>query len=402
MVQTTATPAAGREARPEAASVYEGLGLRPIINANAALTRLGGSLMPAPVLDAMRAAADSFVDMHHLQEAVSQRLAALTRNEAALACAGGSAGLVLSALGCMTGRDMRAVARLIDEGPGALPRREIVVHCAHRNPYDPALKLAGGRLVQIGNALQTFEWELETALSERTAAVFFFAGHHFARGALPLERVVAIAHTAGVPVVVDAAAQLPPPENLWRFTEMGADLAIFSGGKALRGPQASGLIVGRKELIEACALHASPHQRLGRPMKVGKEEMVGLLAAVEWFLQQDHAAIAARVERVTAGWIERLGSLPGVTASREFPGEAGQPFPRARVTFHPALGLDGLAVSRALLAGEPAIDVAVADDQSIYLNAEPLQSGEADVVLERLCAVVCASGLRGQPPEVQP
>jgi L-seryl-tRNA(Ser) seleniumtransferase len=327
--------------------------------------------------------------MHALQRAVSQRVAALTRNEAALVCAGGAAGLVLSALGCMTSNDKRAVARSIDEGPGALPRREIVVQCAQRNPYDPALKLAGCRLVQVGNVMQTFEWELEAALGEHTAAVFYFAGHHLARGALPLERVIAIAHTAGVPVVVDAAAQLPPPENLWRFTELGADLVVFSGGKALRGPQASGLIVGRRQWIDACALHASPHQRLGRPMKVGKEEMAGLLAAVEWFLKQDHAALAAGVERTTAGWIARLSTLPGITAVREFPGEAGQPLPRARVTFDPALGLDGPAVSRALLAGQPPIDVAVADDHTIYLNAEPLQPGEGDIVLERLCAVVC-------------
>jgi L-seryl-tRNA(Ser) seleniumtransferase len=378
---------------PAAQALYEGLGLRPLINANAALTRLGGSLMPPPVLEAMRAAAGCFVDMHALQHCVSRHLAALTHNEAALVCSGASAGLFLSALACMTGPDLRAVARLLEGGPGASAKRDMVLHCAHRTPYDPALTLAGGRIVQIGDAYQTFDWELEAALTERTAAVVYVAGSHVARGALPLEAVIAIAHAAGVPVVVDAAAQLPPPDNLWRFTGMGADLAVFSGGKALRGPQASGLIVGRAELVEACGLHAAPHQRLGRPMKVGKEEMVGLLAAVEWFLGQDHAAAAALVERIVAAWVERLTALPGVLARREFPGEAGRPLARALVTFGPPSHLDGPSAARALRRGEPAIDVGIADAQSIYLEAESLRSGEESIVLERLAATVRGTGV---------
>jgi L-seryl-tRNA(Ser) seleniumtransferase len=371
--------------------IYEKLGVRPVVNANATLTRLGGSRMPPEVFEAMRDAGGAFVDMFELQRAVSRRIAELTRNEAALVCTGAAAGLVLSTLGCMTGRDQQAVARLLADGPGALPRREIVMHCAHRIPYDPALKLAGARIVEIGNALQTFDWELEAALSERTAAVVYVAGVHLARGALPLDQVIELAHARRVPVIVDAAAQLPPPDNLWRFTQQGADLVLFSGGKALRGPQASGLIVGRPELIEACALHASPNQRLARPMKVGKEEMVGLLAAVEWYLRQDHAAYVNRCEQITAEWVERLNRLAGVRARRDFPSEAGQPLPRALVTFEPSLGFGGEAVRQALLAREPAIDVAVADEHSIYLNPDCLEPGEEAVVLDCLRAVVGAA-----------
>ena len=367
--------------------IYEKLGVRPIINANATLTRLGGSRMPPEVFEAMRDAGAAFVDMFELQRAVSQRIAELTRNEAAFVCTGASAGLVLSALACMTGQDQQALARLLAEGPGALPQREIVIHCAHRIPYDPALKLAGARIIEIGNVLQTFDWELEAALSERTAAVVFVAGVHLARGALPLDQVIEIAHARGVPVIVDAAAQLPPPDNLWRFTHQGADLALFSGGKALRGPQASGLLVGRPELIQACAMHASPNQRLARPMKVGKEEMVGLLAAIEWYLRQDHAAYVKRCEQVTAEWVDELNRLRGVRARRDFPSEAGQPLPRALVTFEPSLGLDAEAVRGALLAREPAIDVAVADEHSIYLNPDCLEPGEELVVLDGVRAV---------------
>ncbi|CAN5118747.1 aminotransferase class V-fold PLP-dependent enzyme [soil metagenome] len=367
------------------------LGVRRVINANAHLTRLGGSLMPPPVLEAMREAAGAFVDMHELQRAVSRRLAEITRNEAALVCAGASAGMFLSTLACMTGRDPHAVSRLVRGGPDILARREVVIHCAHRTPYDPAIALAGARIVQIGNALQTFEHELETALSDRTAAVFYVAGAHVARGALPLETVIRIAHAAGVPVIVDAAAQLPPPESLWRFTEAGADLVLFSGGKELRGPQPSGLIVGRAELVAACEGHAAPHQRLGRPMKVGKEEMAGLLAAVELYLTQDHAAAALRCERITADWVALLDRLPHVSASRDFPGEAGRPLPRALVTFEPALGLAAAAVRATLLEGDPAIDVAVAGERSIHLNAELLGPAEETIVAERLRAVAAGA-----------
>src|SRR5438105_5425285 len=146
--------------------IYEELGVRPVINANATLTRLGGSRMPPEVLQAMQDAAGAFVDMFDLQTAVSARIAAMTRNDAALVCTGASAGLVLSALACITGHDKHGLARLLSIGPGALARREIIMHCSQRIPYDLALKLAGARIVEIGNALQTFDWELEAALTD--------------------------------------------------------------------------------------------------------------------------------------------------------------------------------------------------------------------------------------------
>src|SRR5207302_2135557 len=131
-------------------------------------------------------------------------------------------------------------------------------------------------------------WELEAAITPRTACVLYFAGAHYATGALPLADVVAVAHEHNVPVLVDAAAQIPPIANLWHFTrELGADIAIFSGGKGLRGPQSSGLVLGRREIVEACRANGSPNHSVGRPMKVGKEELLGLLAAVEWSLAQD-------------------------------------------------------------------------------------------------------------------
>ena len=278
-------------------SVYEQLGVRRVINADATLTRLGGSLMPPGVLDAMREAAGSFVDMHELQGVVGRRLAELTRNEAAYVATGAAAGIVLATLATMTGGELPAIADLIEEG--SAPKDEVIIHRAHRIPYDPAIRLAGAKIVEIGNRLQTFDWELEAAFTPRTAMVFYAAGVHLAPGALPLGKTIELAHGHGVPVVVDAAAQLPPTENLWRFTrELGADLAIFSGGKDLHGPQASGLLVGTKAMIAAVAVNGSPNQRLGRPMKVGKEEMIGLLAAVERYVAIDWRERAEDYEEI--------------------------------------------------------------------------------------------------------
>ncbi len=249
--------------------LYEDLGLKPVVNADSRMTALGGSIMRSEVAAAMEAASRHHVDMFALQKRAGERIAALTGNDDAFICAGAAAGIFISILSCMTGPDPGVISRLPTVRP---PKYQVIVHRAQRIPYDPAILLAGAEIVEIGNALQTFEWELEATITETTAAVFFVAGGHLRRGALPLETAIAIAHRHSVPVIVDAAAQLPPRSNLWHFTrDLGADLAVFSGGKDLRGPQTSGLVVGRTELISGCRAHASPHQRLARIAKVGKE-----------------------------------------------------------------------------------------------------------------------------------
>lgn len=368
-------------------SVYESLGVRRVINADARLTALGGSLMPESVLRAMNVAAGSYVDMHDLQRRVGARLASLTRNEAAYVATGAAAGLVLATLACMTRGDLRAIARL--PNLDGLPD-EVVVHTAHRIPYDPAVALGGARLVQVGDVLQTFPWQLEASLGSRTAAVLYVAGKHLQRGALPLEETVHVAHACGVPVVVDAAAQLPPPSNLWHYTvDAGADLAVFSGGKDLRGPQASGLILGRPDLVEACAANGAPHQRLARAMKVGKEEMLGLLAAVERYLDQDHERRIARFERVVRWWVETFAAFDGVWARRDFPNEAGQPTPRALVEVEPSVvGVTAEQIRDTLWAGDPPIAVASAEKSGILLTPDTLCDGEERIVTDRLCNIL--------------
>jgi uncharacterized pyridoxal phosphate-dependent enzyme len=368
--------------------IYESLGVRRVINVDARLTRLGGSLMPPPVLEAMAEAAASYVDIFELQRAAGRRLAELTRNEAAYVSSGASAGLVLATLACTAGGELTAIARLLDGQPA--PRNEVLIHRAHRMPYDPAVRVAGGNLIEVGNVLQTFPWEFEAAITERTGMVLYVAGDHLARGALSLAETVSLAHARGVPVVVDAAAQLPPPENLWRFTrELGADLAVFSGGKDLRGPQASGLIVGREDLIEACFVHGAPNQRLARPMKVGKEEMAGLVTAVALYLQQDHEARMAEIEATVQRWIAAFDGQPGLHARRDFPNEAGQPVPRALIEIDAAVtGVTAEEVRRRLWEGDPAIAVSPAGSDGIYLTADTLDGQDAAIVTERLAELL--------------
>ena len=368
--------------------IYEELGVRRVVNANARWTALGGSKMPAPVLAAMNEASGSYVDLHALQQAVGERIAAMTRNEGAYVTTGAAAGLVVAVLAAMNRGDLAAIARRLEGQPPE--RDEVVIHRAHRIPYDAAVGLTGGRVVEVGNALQTFEWEFDAAITERTAAVLFVAGRHLARGALDLPTVVRIAHGRGVPVIVDGAAQLPPVESLWHFTrDLGADMAVFSGGKELRGPQASGFVVGKTEWIEACRANGAPHQRLARPMKAGKEEMIGLLTAIGLYLGADHAARERFWEETVAGWVAAVDGLPGVRAWRGFPDEAGQPAPRAWVALDPAVaGMTGRDLHARLWEGEPAVAVALESGDAISLSPTTLDGDDPAIVTGRLREVL--------------
>jgi D-glucosaminate-6-phosphate ammonia-lyase len=363
--------------------VYRALGVQRVVNAQGRYTTLGASLLPAEVTSAMALASRCYVDVFELQRRAGARLAELTRNEAAYVCNGAAAGLFLATLACMTGTDRRAIARLPELGT----RREVVIHRSHRMPMDPAIVLTGARLVEVGNIMRTETWELQAALNEHTAAVVFMAGDFFAQGSLSLERTVELAHEAGVPVVVDAAAQLPPPDNLWRYTrDCGADLAIFSGGKDLCGPQASGIILGREDLLAAVHLLSSPHTSLARPMKVGKEEVVGLVAAVERYLSLDHAARLAEFESVVEHWCRELGTIPGLQVQRSFPNTMGQPVPRAAVDLDQTVtGLGARRLAERLLAGEPPVAVRVRPHENrVFLSPDTLQAGEAQLVADRI------------------
>jgi L-seryl-tRNA(Ser) seleniumtransferase len=366
--------------------IYERLGLRRVVNASATLTRLGGSVMPPVVRQAMMEAAESFVDIVDMQRAVSARIAELTHNEAAYVPSGAAAGLALVTAALITGDDEAKAERLpLPDGP----KYDVLIHKCQRFVYDHAIRQVGVNLVEFGMGRSSQPWELEAAYSDRTIAVLYLAGMVNERGAIPLEDVIKSAHARGIPVVVDAAAQIPPIGNLWRFTrDMGADIAIFSGGKGLRGPQPTGLVLGKQSIIDGIYVNASPVQNIGRPMKVGKEELAGILTAVEWYLSLDEPALLKRYEDVVQYFISELSGIPGVIASRDFPSEAGQPHARALVRLDAAaLGFGRDHVVRALREGEPSIAVAAASE-GIFLNPQTLEEGEEQVVAKRLREVL--------------
>jgi uncharacterized pyridoxal phosphate-dependent enzyme len=365
--------------------IYRRLGVEPIINGRSTFTILGGSLMAPPVLEAMRQAAESFVDLVELQAAVGRRLAELTRNEAAFVSGGAAAGLFLSAAAAIARDSHDGILRL-DELDGR--PRDFVIHRAHRIPYDLAIGLAGGRLVEIGGPDGTDEAELAAVLRPSTGAVLYVPKSHLAGAVLALETVVRLARPLGIPIIVDAAAQLPPPDNLWRFSEVGADVVLFSGGKALCGPAGTGLLVGRAPFIARLAANAAPLQRLGRPMKIGKEDIVALLAAVEWYLGLDHAALARQYDAAVERIVEWGRGRNDVTVERLETGEAGQPTPRAWIRLSSGSPAARDAVLGKLRANPPRVDLLADDDAGFFVAPETLVAGEEDLVTARLDEVL--------------
>ncbi len=387
---TRGWPVADSGAVDERGGIYRRIGVEPIVNGSTTMTRLGGSLMSAQVVEAMRQAAESFVDIVELQEAVGRRIAELTRNEAAFVSGGAAAGLFLSAIACMA-RDLEGgVLRL---GEARHFPREFVIQRAQRYPHEESIELAGGRLVEVGSDAGTSEADLRAAIGPETAGILFVAGSPWARGGLSLEDVVRLARERRIPVIVDAAAQLPPPDNLWMFTAAGADVVIFSGGKGLCGPATTGLVLGKAELLGRVAANASPHERrMGRPMKVGKEDLIGILAAVDWYLAQDHEALGRGYEAMVDSLVRWGAARSDVEVVRDWPGEAGQPTPRARITFLGALGNERDRIMAELLAVPPRIAVEPSGGDAIHVAPETLVPGEELVVADGIAKVLEAIG----------
>src|SRR5688572_29654233 len=288
---------------------YDRLGVKTYITCGSNGTANGGSIMFPQVLAAMAEASRSFIRISDLHEKAGKHLAELIGVEAAYITSGAAAGVTLAVAACLTGKDWSKVHQLPDL-PGDKP--EVVIQVMQRNYYELMIRLAGTKLVEAGLANGTTAWHLESAITERTAAIVHFVAYA-PPSDLPLESVIEIAHKRGVPVIVDAAAEFPPFSVLRRYTDMGADLVIFRGGKGIRGPQSSGLILGKRELVEACAMNGSPFHGVGRPMKVGKEEIAGLVAAVElWADPEFEKREIAAWEQRTATFIESMSFVRGL------------------------------------------------------------------------------------------
>ena len=363
-------------------SIYDQLGIRRVINANATLTRLGGSTLAPGVAEAMTEAGAAFVDIRELQRAVGAEIARLTHNETCYVCCGAAAGMTLVTAACIAGTDPELRERLPDTSD---LRNEVIIHRHTRVMYDYAIRMAGARLVEIGGPDGTPPEELERALTPRTAAMFYFPRGTADRGELALETAVELCGRRGVPVIVDASAQIPPKSNLWSFTQRGADAAIFSGGKGLRGPQSSGLVLGKQWLVDACAFHGSPNPFIGRGMKVGKEELCGLLAAVRWSLAQDEEQQAAFYEAAVAAVVQAFSDHPAVKARRSWPCEAGQPIPRAELVLdEERLGRTRDEIAAALRDGDPSVDLAEGSGASLFVNPQTLEPEELPILIRRL------------------
>lgn len=293
----------------EAAEVYKSLGVRPAITASGATTMYGGSKLRPEVFDVMNKASSVMVNIDELHIRAGAVIAEMIGAEAAMITSGSGGGLILQAAACIAGSDPAKMSKLPDT---IGMKNEIVIHKSQRFAYDQLYRAAGAKLVDIGDGLRVHPWMLEDAINENTAAVAYLHCNFVSRRALPLKTVVEIAHSRNVPVIVDAASTLPPRANFTKHISEGADLVIFSGGKGVRGPQGTGILIGKKELIGAAYANAAPHQFIGRGMKVAKEEIVGLVEALRIFLAEDENEQMERYRGMCAKVLDAFVEVPGL------------------------------------------------------------------------------------------
>ena len=390
------------------------LGLKPVINARGDSSVLGQSRPSEAVIAAMAAAARNFVPAVEIQARASKTIARVTGAEAGCLASGCSACLYLAVVACMTGPDPSAMRRFPDT---AGLRNEIVMHRVHRNAFDHAVRATGARLVEFGLPIgledRPFRWELEELITDRTAAVFYV--HAPGSRALPLRDTVEIAHRHKVPVIVDGAGSIPPPSNLRRFIDEGADLVAYSGGKGVHGPSGVGFLAGRRDLILAATVQQQdlnvrgdlwegpldepesayplpPLQGAGRMLKVGREEMLGLIVALEEYAAKDHEAERARFVRIAVRISDEIGKISGVTTTMN---DAGW-MPSVSITL-----AGGLEAARAAFAelrqGEPRVYCHEAKLASGVLMVSPsdLADDEIEPLLGRLRGVLGARSAGG-------
>src|SRR6185436_11288762 len=276
------TAAAAQPPQKPARDYFRELGVRPFINAAGTYTAMTASLMPPEVVDAITYASKHYVMLDELHDKVGERIASMLKSEAAMVTSGAASALTLGTAAVLTGTDQKKIVDLPNLSGG---KNEVIIQKSHRFGYDHAVRNCGVRLVEVESAE-----DLERAVTERTAMMLFYNNNN-SEGRIQDEAFVQLGKKHHVPTMNDAAADVPPIENLWKYTAMGFDLVAFSGGKGLRGPQSAGLLLGRKDLVAAARRNAPPNgNTVGRGMKVNKEEIVGMLAALELYLATDHAA----------------------------------------------------------------------------------------------------------------
>jgi L-seryl-tRNA(Ser) seleniumtransferase len=372
---TVAAEAAARAGRRD---YFRDLGVRPFINAAGTYTVMTASLMPSEVLDAIEYASKHFVMLDELQDRAGERIASLLHCEAAMVTSGAASALTLGTAAVLTGSDRQ---KIVDLPNLAGMKSEVILQKSHRVVYDHAVRNCGVRLVEV----ETRE-DLERAVNPQTAMMFFYNNQN-AVGQIRDEEFVALGKKHGIPTFNDAAADVPPVENLWKYTKMGFDLVTFSGGKGMRGPQSAGLLLGRKDLIAAARLNGPPNgNTVGRGMKVNKEEIVGMLAALERYLETDHAREAREFEKRADVVRTAAVSLPGVKAEVFVP-EVANHVPHVRISWDPKPTLTAADVVRKLREGEPSIG-ARSDGSDLVIGVWMLRPGEDRIVARRLREVL--------------
>ena len=364
-------------------ALYQRMGVAPVINAAGSITRLGGTRTRPETLEMMSRAARVMVNIDDLNRAAGRELARLTGAEAGFVCSGAAGGLVLQAAAVIAGNDPVRM-RQLPNTDGL--KNEIVIHTMHRFPYDQAYRVAGAKMVEFGDYLFAHPWQLEGAINERTAAVAYLCAPFASNKVLPLDRVCEIAHAHDVPVIVDAASMLPPRGNLYRYLNDGADMVVYSGGKGIRGPQGSGILVGRADLIEAAAAQANPAQFLGRGMKVAKEEVIGLVASLAAFVEEDEAAEMAAYRQLAQRAVDALVEIPGLRVDLEHDG-INYLIPHAVIRFTDDWrGPSRDAVAAAMESGSPQVYLhQLGGPNELAVDPLNLTEEETEIVIRRLC-----------------
>jgi D-glucosaminate-6-phosphate ammonia-lyase len=375
---------------------YSGLGVRTFINCQGSYTALGGSLPLTEVLQAMEAAGRQYVALEELYDAAGGWIAARTGAEWGLVTSGSAAALCQVTAACIAGNDPEKIARLPDSS--GLPD-EVITQPGHRHGFEHAIRMTGARILEAAS-----EVELEGLIGRRTAMLTFL-GEAAAFGPMPFRRVAEIGRRHGIPVVVDAAAERPDLPN--RYLLDGADAVIYSGGKCLRGPQDSGLVLGRKDLLQAAGLNGAPHMSLGRPMKVSKETLMGLLAALEMWLLRDHEAEWKLWEGMLNHVAGQLSAVPSVESRIVQPSRPSNVAPTLSIRWDPAVVLvANTEVKRLLAEGVPSIEIPLSGD-GLSIMPYMMEPGEEEVVAGRLLEILGKAASRSpatpqpQPPAAQ-
>ena len=361
-------------------SLYKELGIEDFINAHDTRTVYGGSRMSQETLDAMNEASRHFVDYAVLQKVAGEKIAKLTHNEGAFVCNGAAGGIMTAAAVCMAGDSMYRYRSLPAAAPGA--KTEFIVFRCQHNAYDKAIEPVGGKIVFIGDADETLDFDLDGSINDNTAGVFYFEPSIYAKASLALDKTIEIAHRHNVPVIVDAAAQLPPTENLWKYTKMGADMVIFSGGKTLCGPQNSGIVLGKKSYIDLCLKFGAPEHGVLRSCRTSREDIAGLYAAIRQYLQKDDKAEFNRLYKICERIKEAGDNINGIIGSEIVNyGAVGQTYPRIFFYFTDKAKAESLLK----YMYDNHIFIGIDDyNKAAYISPLGLNEEEAEIVIENL------------------